>query len=76
MCTPQTDLTFDLRGIEQVSVHKFMLAARSAYFGQQFATRWRDRRTVKISNKLVGLLNAPVTFQGKPRYPAQSGRQS
>ena len=34
-------------------MHRFVLAARSTYFNDQFLGRWRDEKQVKLSHKLV-----------------------
>ena len=47
-----SDITFIVHGVH-IKVHKFILAARSTYFEQQFKGRWKDREVVSINNHLV-----------------------
>ena len=46
------DVTFHIQG-ESVSAHKCILSARSSFLKQQFEERWRGRRHVNLSHKLV-----------------------
>ena len=47
-----SDITFIVHGVH-IKTHKFILAARSSYFEQQFKGRWKDREIVSINNHLV-----------------------
>jgi len=46
------DITFHIGG-ESVSAHKSILSARSTFLKQQFEERWRGRRDVALSHRLV-----------------------
>jgi len=46
------DVTFHIQG-ESVSAHKCILSARSAFLKQQFEERWRGRRHVNLSHRLI-----------------------
>ena len=48
-----SDVTFVVNG-SHIQAHKFILAARSDYFEEQFLSgRWRDKEVVFINNSLV-----------------------
>merc|ERR1712037_823058 len=46
------DVTFHIRG-ESASAHKCILSARSSFLKQQFEERWRGRRHVNLSHRLI-----------------------
>ncbi|ORE01375.1 hypothetical protein BCV72DRAFT_217411 [Rhizopus microsporus var. microsporus] len=61
------DLTFQIPMTEdhhEFYVHKFILAARSPYFGKNLLNRWSEQDHVKLQRNLVH----PMTFSALLRY--------
>ena len=46
------DVNFVVQG-ECISAHRCVLLVRSEYFMEMFSTKWRDRKTIQLTNKLV-----------------------
>ncbi|ELU03309.1 hypothetical protein CAPTEDRAFT_104961, partial [Capitella teleta] len=58
-----SDITFIIHGVS-FSAHKCILASRSEYFADLFGTRWKDKRVVSLSHRML----LPNAFESVLQY--------